>query len=436
MDETHDPDRGRRAARARRARGDPRGRVPRDPRRPRRGGPRAPRRRGGRGGDRDRPSDARHDRGRAAAPQPGADAGRGPDRADRVHRRRQPDGGDQHRPDLPLRPQAVGPERAAGGGAPGRRAVAARPGERPAARRAGAGLQRAPARGRRRAARSRPSFDKLVGAETGLRGAVEPGPQGPRRRHQRAAARARPAPARSSSPALIHDSGARRTRPFVAQNCGALPETLLESRAVRPRARRLHRRHRRARRASSRRPTAAPSSSTRSARRSPAMQLRLLRVLQEGEVRRVGGSDDRARWTCGVIAATNADLEADVSRRAGSARDLYYRLNVFPIRLPPLRERAEDIPPLAEHFLRQACRRGRRAVPAVGAARPSSLLRGVPLAGQRARAGERDRARGGPGRRRPAHSAPRTSRSASRPARAPPRRCARSTRRWKPSSAG
>jgi DNA-binding NtrC family response regulator len=80
-----------------------------------------------------------------------------------------------------------------------------------------------------------------------------------------------------------------------------------------------------------------------------------------------------------LIAATNADLEADVA--AGRfRRDLYYRLSVFPVRLPPLRERAEDIPTLAEHFLRQACRRGRRAVPAVGP-EALSLLRGYPWPG-------------------------------------------------------
>jgi transcriptional regulator with PAS, ATPase and Fis domain len=80
-----------------------------------------------------------------------------------------------------------------------------------------------------------------------------------------------------------------------------------------------------------------------------------------------------------VVAATNADLETDVA--AGRfRRDLYYRLNVFPIRLPPLRDRAEDIPALADHFLREACRRARRAVPAVGM-EALQLLRGYPWPG-------------------------------------------------------
>ncbi|MDR2744762.1 MAG: sigma 54-interacting transcriptional regulator [Desulfovibrio sp.] len=82
-----------------------------------------------------------------------------------------------------------------------------------------------------------------------------------------------------------------------------------------------------------------------------AMQTRLLRVLQDGEIMRVGASSPR-RVDVRVIAATNRNLEKNVE--AGTfRRDLYYRLNVATVHIPPLRERPEDVRPLAEHFLRQ-----------------------------------------------------------------------------------
>ena len=111
---------------------------------------------------------------------------------------------------------------------------------------------------------------------------------------------------------------------------------------------------------------------------SPAMQLRLLRVLQEGEIRRVGATATQ-KVDVRVIAATNADLEQEI--RAGRFRqDLYYRLNVFPIRLPPLRERADDIPVLADYFLKAFRERARRAIPGIA---PDALrcLRVYPFPG-------------------------------------------------------
>jgi DNA-binding NtrC family response regulator len=176
---------------------------------------------------------------------------------------------------------------------------------------------------------------------------------------------------------LIHANGARARASFVAQNCAALPETLLESE--------LYGHARGAfTGATADRPGLFEQADGGSifldevGEMSLAMQLRLLRVLQEGEIRRLGSSTVR-RVDVRVIAATNADLDAEM--RAGRFRqDLYYRLNVFPITLPPLRQRPEDVPALAEHFLRQSSARARRAVPGF---EPAALqrLRAYPFPG-------------------------------------------------------
>ena len=146
----------------------------------------------------------------------------------------------------------------------------------------------------------------------------------------------------------IHYNSARSAMPFVAVNCSAVPETLLESElfghmkgsftgAVANKAGLFE----------------IANGGTifldEIGDTTPAIQVKLLRVIQEREFRRVGGNQD-VKVDVRVIAATNRDLEKAVAD--GSFReDLYYRLDVIPIRLPPLRLRAGDIPLLVRHFL-------------------------------------------------------------------------------------
>jgi len=120
---------------------------------------------------------------------------------------------------------------------------------------------------------------------------------------------------------------------------------------------------------------AEPSSSTRLGTFRSSCSPKLLRVLQEGQYERIG-EDTTRQVDVRVIAATNRDLPAEV--RAGRFReDLYYRLNVFPIELPPLRARKDDIPALAAHFVSGACGGGPSPAPAVAPRlpRPEVLMR-------------------------------------------------------------
>src|SRR3984893_5172804 len=146
----------------------------------------------------------------------------------------------------------------------------------------------------------------------------------------------------------IHHNSPRRVQRFVALNCSAIPETLLEAElfghvrgaftgAVGNRQGRLEQAHKGT--------LFLDEVGTMSA----ALQMKLLRVLQEREFERVGDSHT-IKVDVRVIAATNSDLGRLVSD--GQFReDLFYRLNVIPVQLPPLRERKEDIPLLVRHFL-------------------------------------------------------------------------------------
>jgi transcriptional regulator with GAF, ATPase, and Fis domain/tetratricopeptide (TPR) repeat protein len=146
----------------------------------------------------------------------------------------------------------------------------------------------------------------------------------------------------------IHFNGPRRDRPFVSENCAAIPETLLESTLF----------------GYARGAFTGADRDTRGlfevadggtlfldeiGEMSPAMQGKLLRVLQEGEFRRVGSERTR-KVDVRIVAATNRDL-ARMVEEGKFRQDLFFRLNVARIQLPPLRERREDIPAIVAHFL-------------------------------------------------------------------------------------
>ena len=159
----------------------------------------------------------------------------------------------------------------------------------------------------------------------------------------------------------VHSAGPRKDRPLITVNCAAIPETLMESEFF-----------------GHEKGAFTGATLRREGRFSLAdggtifldevgelsreIQAKLLRVLQEGEFTPVGGGRTR-RVDVRVIAATNRDLSQEV--KEGRFRtDLYYRLNVFPITVPPLRDRGDDIRLLAEHFVhRYATRMGRRIEP-------------------------------------------------------------------------
>lgn len=150
----------------------------------------------------------------------------------------------------------------------------------------------------------------------------------------------------------LHDQGPRRNRPFVGVNCAALPESLMESElfgyergaftgAVAMKEGRIELAHR------------GTLFLDEIATLTPALQSKLLRVLEEHSLIRLGGKKP-IKVDFRLICATNEDLE-EMVREGKFREDLYYRIHVVPIFVPPLRERAEDIPLLVDYFVRLYC---------------------------------------------------------------------------------
>ncbi len=151
----------------------------------------------------------------------------------------------------------------------------------------------------------------------------------------------------------IHAHGPRAAGPFVAQNVAAIPETLLESELF-GHAKGAFTGADRARPGLFDQADGGPLFLDEIGEADPAVQAKLLRVLPEREFRPVGATAAH-RVDVRVVAATNRDLRHDIA--AGQfRRDLYHRLRVFPITLPPLRQRRDDIAPLAQHFLERFTR--------------------------------------------------------------------------------
>ncbi len=146
----------------------------------------------------------------------------------------------------------------------------------------------------------------------------------------------------------LHSASRRSQKPFVPVNCAAITETLLESELF-GHAKGAFTGAVRARRGLFEEADGGTLFIDEVGETAPGFQAKLLRALQDGEIRRVGESAP-IRVDVRVVAATNQDLMKAIAEKR-FREDLFYRLNVVPLRLPPLRERTEDIPLLAAHFL-------------------------------------------------------------------------------------
>ncbi len=158
---------------------------------------------------------------------------------------------------------------------------------------------------------------------------------------------------------LLHKLSPRANKPLVPINCGAIPKDLLESElfghekgafthAFRSRPGRFE---------------LADGGTIfldEIGELDPSLQVKILRVIQEKEIERLGAVKSK-KVDVRIVAATNRDLEEEV-KRGNFREDLFYRLNVVPIYMPPLRERKEDILLLAEHFLKKFCKKNKRSI--------------------------------------------------------------------------
>jgi DNA-binding NtrC family response regulator len=158
----------------------------------------------------------------------------------------------------------------------------------------------------------------------------------------------------------LHYTGSRSSAPFIPINCAAIPEALFEAELFGYQRGAFTG-------AVASRPGAFETADGGTlfldeiGEMHIPLQAKLLRVLETGEVTRLG-SNDRRRSNVRVVAATNRNLSAEV--RAGRFReDLFYRVSVYPVLIPPLRDRPEDIPPLVAHHLEEIARRERRTMP-------------------------------------------------------------------------
>ncbi len=170
----------------------------------------------------------------------------------------------------------------------------------------------------------------------------------------------------------IHDLSKRKDGPLIKVNCGAIPETLIDSALFGHEKGAFTGAHEQ-KRGLFERADGGTIFLDEVSELPPAVQVRLLRVLQEKEFERVGGINP-LRVDVRIVSATNRDLSYLVEQKK-FREDLYFRLTVFPIAVPPLRERKSDIPALIDHFIQKKCREmGLRTLPAPGAGMIDQLM--------------------------------------------------------------